>query len=149
RASEAKYRCLVENLEQGVFLKDTACRFVAVNGPVARALGRPEAEIIGKTDFDLFPPALAAELRAADLRVLGEGPRLEREKQVVHEGKTWTLRTVKTPVRDEHGQPAGVLGIVWDVTEERLLEAQLRQAQKMEAVGQLAGGVAHDFNNLL
>jgi PAS domain S-box-containing protein len=150
RASETKYRCLVENLEQGIFLKDTASRFVAVNGQVARALGRAEAEIIGKTDFDILPPHTAARHRAEDLGVLADGQRLEKEKQVTApDGKAVTLRTVKTAVRDEHGQPAGVLGIVWDVTEQRLLEAQLRQAQKMDAVGQLAGGVAHDFNNLL
>jgi two-component system cell cycle sensor histidine kinase/response regulator CckA len=149
RTSEAKYRTLIENLEQSIFLKDADLRFVAANGPFCRGLGRSEAEIIGQTDYDFYPRDLADKYRADDLLVLGEGRRLELEEQNLADGRLRTVRVVKTPVRDEQGGMVGVIGIFWDVTEQRELEAQLRQAQKMEAVGQLAGGVAHDFNNLL
>jgi PAS domain S-box-containing protein len=148
--SERRYRTLVDNLPQRVFLKNTESVFVSANEPWARAHNLKAEEAAGKTDFDLFPKALAEKHRAEDARVIASGQRVEiDEERFSAAGHRNVVRTVKTPIGDEHGNVTGVLGISWDNTEREQMEARHLQAQKMEAVGQLAGGIAHDFNNLL
>ncbi|MGB6067863.1 MAG: PAS domain S-box protein, partial [Desulfomonilaceae bacterium] len=108
-------------------LKDRDLVFQAVNPAFCRYLGKPAAEIIGKTDFDLFPPAEAEIYRRDDLRVMEAGTPLVQDEEVTGaEGRGW-LQVSKTPVFDETGQPAGVLCAVRDIRQRKEMEEALRE----------------------
>ncbi len=149
RQSEVKYRSLIENLEDGIFLKDPNGRYLAANPTHCRRVRRAESELLGRTDDGLVDPATTVRWAEQEGQVLAEGRRIECEDERADGDTTRTVRRILTPVRDGAGTLVGVLGICWDVTDQRAIEAKLRQAGKMDALGQLAGGIAHDFNNLL
>jgi two-component system, cell cycle sensor histidine kinase and response regulator CckA len=150
RRSEARYRSLVQSSVYGIYRASLQGRFLDVNPALISMLGYASAEevLLLDPEKDVFANPeehhyLFDQFRNAG-RLDGIDVRWKRK-----DSSTITVRISGRAVASED-EPADVLeAIAEDVTERRALEEQFRQAQKMEAVGRLAGGVAHDFNNLL
>jgi PAS domain S-box-containing protein len=124
--SERKYRTLIENLPQRIYLKDTASAYVSCNNNYAEDHAISADEIAGKSDYDLYPMEIADKYRADDRRVMASGAMAELEEVYAREGHEFFIHTVKVPVRDDSGAPAGILGIFWDITEEKRREDETR-----------------------
>ncbi|HAB18357.1 MAG TPA: hypothetical protein DCE44_18190, partial [Verrucomicrobiales bacterium] len=130
RHSEAFYQALVESLPQNILRKDLNGRFTFVNRRFAATFGRPVEEIIGRTDFDLFPRELAAKYQQDDRNVLEHGGVFETtEAHVTPDGEKHWVHVIKTPVLDATGEPVGLQGIFWDVTAEKRTAEKLAHAE--------------------
>ncbi len=127
-ASEALYHSLVETLPQNIFRKDVEGRFTFANQQFCRALGRKLEEIVGKTDFDFFPPELASKYQQDDRKVMetGQARAAVEEHQPPGKGKMF-VQVVKTPLYGPNGEVIGLQGIFWDITEQRLAEEKIRR----------------------
>jgi PAS domain S-box-containing protein len=149
RRIEKKYKDLFDSTLEGIYQIDAEGVFILMNPAGARIFGyESPGEMIGRKGLEYWRDPADREAFRAELRirksVSGYPMRLKKK-----DGEPIEIETSSTIMEDEEGHFLGMEGILRDVTERRKLEDQLRQAQKMEAVGQLAGGIAHDFNNIL
>ncbi|MCJ2034455.1 response regulator [Methylobacterium sp. J-068] len=143
----ALLRGLLDNAEDAIAFKDAAGRFVRVNARKADSLGRTIADCLGRTEEDLVGDG--TDVRLADAAAIASGePADTLTARGAVGAETWRHVT-RVPIRDGAGAITHLATIERDVTEQKSLEARLRQSDKMQALGTLAGGIAHDFNNLL
>jgi len=169
-------RVIGEHSENPIYVKDSSGRFLYANPAALRLIGKPEADVLGRTNADFLRNAeQAAVIMQHDQRIIQTGiAEVLEETLDVADGATRTFRSGKSPYRAADGSVIGIVGISADITELRESERRLKglaadlearvqtevaareaaqnrlsHARRMEALGQLAGGIAHDFNNVL
>lgn len=158
RESEKLYRLLADNVTDVIWVRDMNLRLTYVSPSITNQTGYTVEETMDRTLEEALTPdslKLAVEIFTEELAIEErEQKELFRSRTIELEVKCKDGSTIWTEVtmsflRDQLGNTTGVIGVTRDITNRKHLEAQLQQAQRMEAIGTLAGGVAHDLNNIL
>jgi|1186.fasta_scaffold00648_2 two-component system cell cycle sensor histidine kinase/response regulator CckA len=150
RNSQRKLRIHFDNTPLAVVEWDLHFRVTDWNPSAERIFGYSRAEAIGQHASFIVPPQYRDHVDNIWQALISQrGGERSTNDNVTKSGRTISCEWYNTPLIDDSGKVLGVASLVQDMTERVTLEERLRQSQKMEAVGRLAGGVAHDFNNLL
>jgi two-component system, cell cycle sensor histidine kinase and response regulator CckA len=156
--SEARYRDIIDNMEDGYYEVDLTGNLTFFNKAMVRILGYPDQEILGLNNRDYSSPETAKRMFHIYNMVYKTGkPSRVFDYEVIRKDKSIRILEVSSSlIKDMNGVPTGFRGVARDKTnikktekEKKALEKQLNQVLRMEAIGTLAGGIAHDFNNIL
>jgi PAS domain S-box-containing protein len=156
--SEEKYRNILENIEEGYFELDIAGNLTFFNKSLCKITGRSAGELMGLNYKNYSDPDTADKMFYIFNQIVqtGKPTGIVDFEITINDGRPLTIDLSATPIKSSDGQIIGFRGLMRDVSERKkaekerqMLEKKLQQAQKMEAVGTLAGGVAHDLNNIL
>jgi len=144
------HKTLLETIPNPVFYKDLMGKYIGCNRAFEEFLGKQRSEIIGKTVYEMAPKDIADQYYQKDEELYKNPGNQHYESKVMK--ITGEIREVifdKATLLGTDGLPTGLIGLITDITERKLMESELRQAHKLEAIGTLAAGIAHDFNNIL
>ncbi len=149
KRSEKRYRELLEALQEGIWVIDAEAKTTYVNDPMARMLGYTVEEMQGRALFS-FMDDRGVQIAQENLQRRKEGIQEQHEFEFLRkDGERLHTLIETSPLTDEEGIYTGAIAGVVDITRRKMLESQLLQTHKMEAVGTMAGGIAHDINNIL
>ena len=150
--SNQRFRALLEDIQLLSIMVDAAGKVTFCNGSSSRVTGWSRAEVLDRNWFETLVPEEERKHRQSEhVEAMRTGifPSYLESSVMTKQGKRRQIQWTITALQSREGRSLGAAAIGYDVTDHRLLEESYRQAQKMEAIGQLAGGIAHDFNNLL
>ena len=158
REQDEKYRTIIENIEEGFFEVDLAGNFTFFNNSVCKIIGRSPEEVMGLNNREYTDQENAKKMYNIMNEIYRTGePSKVTELEIIRKDETTVAVEMNAYLMsNKEGAPIGFRGVVRNISqrlvaerEKQRLETQLQQAQKMEAIGNLAGGIAHDFNNIL